>query len=336
MAVDIGMDLGTANVIITIGGKGIVLSEPSVVAYDKKKRKVIAVGTEAYDMIGRTPEYIIAAFPLRDGVISDDYMTEIMVREFIRKVSGNMLVKPRVVLCVPSFVTEVEKRALVETAQLAGARKVYLIDEPVAALLGAGVDITKPQGVMVVDIGGGTTDIAIASFNGIVSAASIKMGGNKMDAAIIRYMHRKYGLMIGEKTAETAKKTLANVFDPDGSEKMFVKGRNVLTGLPGRVEISDLDVHEALSPGIDDIITTIRGVLEKTPPELVGDIHTNGVILTGGGALLGGLDRLITAFVGAPCIPASKPVECVARGVNKAFKHTGELLDGFEKISVYK
>ena len=335
-SVDIGIDLGTANIIITLGGKGIVLCEPSVVAYDKKKKQVIAVGGEAYKMIGRTPEYIIAAYPLRDGVISDNYMCEIIVREFIRKVSGNMLVKPRVVLCVPSFVTEVEKRALVEAALMAGARKVFLIEEPVAALLGAGVDITKPSGVMVVDIGGGTTDVAIASFNGIVSSASIKMGGNKMDAAIIKYIHLKYKLIIGEKTAENAKKSIANVFDPDGTARMSVKGRNVLKGLPGSVEISDYDINEALSGCVGEIVNTIRLVLEKTPPELVGDIHSNGVILTGGGALLGGMDRLITSFVGAPCIPAERPIECVARGVNAAFKHTGELLDGFEKISLYK
>jgi rod shape-determining protein MreB len=307
-----------------------------VVAYDKKKKQVIAVGGEAYKMLGKTPEYIIAAFPLRDGVICDNYMTEIMVKEFIRKVSGNMLIKPRIVLCVPSFVTDVERRALVETAMLAGARKVYLIDEPVAALLGAGIDIAKPNGVMVVDIGGGTTDIAVASFNGIVSSASMKSGGNKMDAAIIKYMHAKHKLIIGEKTAENAKKTITNVFDPDGTARMQVKGRGLLKGLPVSVEISDLDIQEALSGCIYEIINAIRGVLEKTPPELVGDIHTNGVVLTGGGALLGGLDRLITSFVGAPCLIADKPVECVARGVNLAFKHTGELLDGFEKISLYK
>jgi rod shape-determining protein MreB len=307
-----------------------------VVAYDKKKKQVIAVGGEAYKMLGKTPEYIIAAFPLRDGVICDNYMTEIMVKEFIRKVSGNMLIKPRIVLCVPSFVTDVERRALVETAMLAGARKVYLIDEPVAALLGAGIDIAKPNGVMVVDIGGGTTDIAVASFNGIVSSASMKSGGNKMDAAIIKYMHAKHKLIIGEKTAENAKKTITNVFDPDGTARMQVKGRGLLKGLPVSVEISDLDIQEALSGCIYEIINAIRGVLEKTPPELVGDIHTNGVVLTGGGALLGGLDRLITSFVGAPCLIAEKPVECVARGVNLAFKHTGELLDGFEKISLYK
>jgi rod shape-determining protein MreB len=335
-SVDIGIDLGTANIIITIGGKGIVLNEPSVVAYDKKKRQVIAVGGEAYKMLGRTPEYIIAAYPLRDGVISDNYMTEIMVREFIRKVSGNMLIKPRIAICVPSFVTDVERRALVETAMSAGARKVYLIDEPIAALLGAGIDITKPNGVMVVDIGGGTTDIAVASFNGIVSAASVKVGGNKMDAAIIKHMNSKYKLIIGEKTAEAAKKNLANVFDPDGTAIMAVKGRGILKGLPVSIDINDMDIQEALSGCVDEIIAAIRGVLEKTPPELVGDIHTNGVVLTGGGALLGGLDRLITSFVGAPCITASKPAECVARGVGIAFKHTGELLDGFEKISFYK
>ncbi|MCL2019994.1 MAG: rod shape-determining protein [Oscillospiraceae bacterium] len=335
-SVDIGIDLGTANIIITLGGRGIVLNEPSVVAYDKKKKQVIAVGREAYDMLGRTPEYIVAAYPLRDGVISDNYMTEIMTREFIRKVSGSMLIKPRIVLCVPSFVTDVERRALVETALRAGARKVFLIDEPVAALLGAGVDITKPSGVMVVDIGGGTTDIAVASFNGIVSSASIKMGGNKMDTAIIKYIHAKYKLIIGEKTAEAAKKNIANVYDPDGTARMAVKGRDVIKGLPVSVDINDYDLQEALSVCVDEIISTIRTVLEKTPPELVGDIHTNGVVLTGGGALLGGLDRLVTSFVGAPCLTANKPVECVARGVGMAFRHTGELLDGFEKISLYK
>jgi len=335
-SVDIGIDLGTANIIITLGGKGIVLNEPSVVAYDKKKRQVIAVGREAHAMLGRTPEYIIAAYPLRDGVISDNYMTEIMIREFIRKVSGNMLIKPRIALCVPSFVTDVERRALVETAMGAGARKVYLIEEPVAALLGAGIDITKPNGVMVVDIGGGTTDIAVASFNGIVSSASVKVGGNKMDSAIIKYMYAKHKLIIGEKTAEAAKKTIANVYDPDGTALIAMKGRGLLKGLPISVEISDLDVQEALAGCVDEIINNIRSVLEKTPPELVGDIHTNGVVLTGGGALLGGLDRLITSFVGAPCLIANKPSECVARGVNMAFKHTGELLDGFEKISFYK
>jgi len=335
-SVDIGIDLGTANIIITLGGKGIVLCEPSVVAYDKKKRRVIAVGKEAYDMLGRTPEYIIAAHPLRDGVISDNAMTEIMVAEFIKKVSGNMLIKPRIVLCVPSFVTDVERRALVETAMRAGARRVYLIDEPVAALLGAGIDITKPSGVMVVDIGGGTTDIAVASFNGIVSSASLKTGGNRMDSAVIKHMNSKYKLIIGEKTAESAKKTIANVFDPDGTAVMAVKGRDIVKGLPVSVDINDYDIQEALSGCVDEIIDTIRSVLEKTPPELVGDIHTNGVVLTGGGALLGGLDRLITSFVGAPCIIANKPVECVARGVGMAFKHTGELLDGFERISLYK
>ncbi|MDR2558563.1 MAG: rod shape-determining protein [Oscillospiraceae bacterium] len=335
-SVDIGIDLGTANIIITLGGKGIVLNEPSVVAYDKKKRQVIAVGGEAYKMLGRTPEYIIAACPLREGVISDNYMTEIMIREFVRKVSGNMLIKPRIAICVPSFVTDVERRALVETAMSAGARKVYLIEEPVAALLGAGIDITKPNGVVVGDIGGGTTDIAVASFNGIVSSASVKVGGNRMDAAIIKHMNSKYKLIIGEKTAEAAKKAITNVYDPDGTASMAVKGRGILKGLPQSLEINDMDIQEALTGCIEEVIAAIRSVLEKTPPELVGDIHTNGVVLTGGGALLGGLDRLITSFVGAPCIVAGKPAECVARGVGIAFKHAGELLDGFEKISFYK
>lgn len=335
-SVDIGIDLGTANIIITLGDKGIIINEPSVVAYDKKKRQVLAVGSDAYDMLGRTPEYIVAVRPLKDGVISDNDMTDLMIKEFIRKVSKNMLVKPQVILCVPSSVTDVENRAVVEAALSAGARRVYLIDEPIAALLGAGIDITQPNGIMVVDIGGGTADIAVVSFNGIVESTSIKMGGNKFDAAIIRHIQHKYKVLVGEKTAENAKRTIANVFDPTGEEKMIVKGRNLATGLPQSLEISDTDLHEALLDEIMEIIMKIRAILEKTPPELVGDILVNGIMLTGGGALLGGLDRLIAREIGAPCHIAENPMECVARGVQNAFNYTEELLDGFKQISLYK
>lgn len=292
MALDIGIDLGTANIIITIAGKGIVLNEPSVVAYDKKKKEVVAVGAEAYKMIGRTPEYIVAVRPLKDGVISDNDMTEAMIREFIHMVNGGAMMKPRIVLCVPSSVTDVERRAVVEAAMSAGARKVFLIEEPIAALIGAGVDISKPNGTMVVDIGGGTADVAIVSFNGIVQSRSIKMAGNKFDQAIIRHITQKYKILIGEKTAEKAKMEIANVFDPSGEKTMTIRGRNLLKGLPESIEISDKDIYDAIHENAMEIVEQVKLVLESTPPELVGDILSNGILLTGGGALLGGLRSL--------------------------------------------
>ncbi|MGN0589657.1 MAG: rod shape-determining protein [Ruminiclostridium sp.] len=335
-SMDIGIDLGTANTIITIGGKGIVVNEPSVVAYDKKKKQVLAVGAEAYRMLGRTPEYIVAVKPLADGVISDNVMAESMISEFIRKVSGSMLLKPRIIICVPSSVTDVERRAVVEAALSAGARKVYIIQEPIAALLGAGVDISKPDGNMVVDIGGGTADVAVVSFNGIVNSKSVKVAGNKFDDAIIKYISGKYKILIGEKTAETVKKSIANVFNPTGEIKMEVKGRHLIKGLPVTQEISDLDVAMAVSDLVVEIIDSVKSVLEITPPELVGDIHHNGIVLTGGGSLLGGLDKCISRETGVPCYVADNALECVARGVSEAFKLSEELLDGFEKISLYR
>ncbi len=335
MALDIGIDLGTANIIITVSGRGIVLNEPSVVAYDKKKKLVVAVGAEAYKMIGRTPEYIVAVRPLKDGVISDNDMTQAMIKEFINIVNGGFMVKPRVVLCVPSSVTDVERRAVVEAALSAGARKVYLIEEPIAALIGAGVDISRPNGTMVVDIGGGTSDIAIVSFNGIVQSRSVKMAGNKFDAAIIRHITQKYKILIGEKTAEKAKMEIANVFNPTGEKKMVVRGRHLLRGLPESLEISDIDTYEALHENAMEIVERVKAVLESTPPELVGDILSNGILLTGGGAMLGGLAELISDRVGAPCFMAKDPIECVARGVDMAFSMSNELLDGFEQVQLY-
>lgn len=335
-SVDIGIDLGTANTIITIGGKGIVVNEPSVVAYDKKKQKVLAVGSEAYKMIGRTPDYIIAVKPLKDGVISDHSTTEAMVSAFIKKVSSSMMLKPRIILCVPSLITDVENRAVIEAALSAGARKVFIIKEPIAALLGAGVDISRAKGAMVVDIGGGTTDIAITSFNGIVKDTSIKIAGTKFDEAIIKYISAKYKLIIGEKTAEQTKIQLANVFEPHETVKMSVKGRNLLKGLPESVEISETDLYEALIDLVEEIASGIRSVLERTPPELVGDILANGIVLTGGGALLKGLDKYVQKKIGAPCYVADNPLECVAKGVEASFSLSEELLDGFEKISLYR
>ena len=335
-SVDIGIDLGTANTIITIGGKGVVINEPSVVAYDKKKRCVLAVGSEAYKMIGRTPEYIVAVKPLKDGVISDNDMTEAMVGAFIKRVSKSMMLKPRIILCVPSSVTDVENRAVVEAALAAGARKVFLIKEPVAALIGAGVDITKAKGTMVVDIGGGTTDIAIVSFNGIVRDASLKIAGNRFDEAIIKYVSNKYRILIGEKTAEKAKMTVASVFRPDPAHTMVIKGRNLIRGLPESIEISETDMYEALIDLVNEIVAGIKSVLEVTPPELVGDILSSGIVLTGGGALLKGLEEYIQQLIGSPCFVADNAIECVARGVEAAFGMSEELMDGFEKISIYR
>lgn len=331
---DIGIDLGTANIIITLGNKGIVVNEPSVVAYDKKKQCVLAVGDEAYKMLGRTPEYIVAVKPLKDGVVSDNEMTEAMLIAFIKKVIGR-IVKPRIILCVPSSVTDVERRAVVEAALSAGARKVYLIEEPIAALIGAGIDISKPNGTMVVDIGGGTVDIAVVSFNGIVKSASLKLAGNRFDSAIVKGVTQKYKILIGDKTAENAKKEIANVFEPTG-RKITVKGRHLIKGLPESVEISDKDIYDFLIDEVMEIVDKIKGVFEQTPPELVGDILTSGIILTGGGALLKGLPELISKTLGAPCYVADDAIECVAKGVQKAFKHADELLDGFEKISLYR
>lgn len=334
-AVDIGIDLGTANVIITMGKKGIVLDEPSVVSYNKRLNKVVAVGNDAFKMIGRTPEYIITVRPLCDGVISDHAMTESMITEFIYKVTGKQLFMPRIMLCIPSGITDVESRAVVEAAKNAGARKVYLIQEPIAALIGAGVDISSPNGNMVVDIGGGTTDIAVISLNGIVVSESIKMAGNKFDQAIVKYIAAKYHILIGEKTAEDAKIKLANMFRPKAEHKMTVKGRNLVRGLPEAVEISEMDIYEAVIGLVDEIVTSVKTVLEKTPPELTADIYVNGITLTGGGALLGGLTENITEQTGVKCIRADKPLECVAKGAYKAFELSDKLLDGFECVSLY-
>lgn len=334
-AIDLGIDLGTANIIVYIDGKGIVLNEPSVVAYNSKTKQVIAVGDDAFKMIGRTPEYISAIRPLENGVVSDNSMTESMIKEFLRKVSGRFLIKPRVILCVPSFITEVESRAVIDAALKAGARKVYLIQEPIAAMIGAGVDISKPDGNMIVDIGGGTTDVAVISMNGIVKSKSIKVAGNKLDEAITQYMLNTYKIQIGSKTAEQTKVELANVYRPDGSKSMLVKGRHVLEGMPRQVEITNLDVYRAVMNPVNQILAAIKEVFEVTPPELISDIITNGIHLTGGGALLKGLAQLISDTTNAPCVIAKDPLYCVARGTGLAFKKISTLLDGFEAISMY-
>ena len=333
---DIGIDLGTANVMITMGSKGVVLNEPSIIAFNKKLNEVIAVGNEAYKMIGKTPDFITVVRPLCDGVISDHKMTEYMITAFIEKVTGKQLLMPNIVMCIPSSITDVESRAVVEAAKIAGAKKVYLIEEPIAALLGAGVDISSADGNMVVDIGGGTTDIAIISLNGIVTKSSVKVAGNKFDKAIVKYIGNRYRILIGEKTAEMAKVTIANVFDPDGSRSMIIKGRHLVRGLPEQLEITDYDIYEAIIDQINEIIFAVKSVFESTPPELVGDIYKNGIYLTGGGAMMYGLDKLISKEIGVPCHIANDPVSCVAKGAQAAFKYLDKLLDGFESVSLYK
>lgn len=333
---DIGIDLGTANVMILVGNKGVVLNEPSVVAFNKKINEVIAVGADAYKMIGRTPEYITVVRPLSDGVISDHKMTEKMIMAFIEKVTGKQLLMPNIVMCIPSAITDVESRAVIEAAKIAGARQVYLIEEPVAAIMGAGVDISTPDGNMVVDIGGGTTDIAVVSMYGVVSKLSIKVAGDKLNRAIVKYVSSRYRVLIGEKTAENAKIAAANVYSPDGSRTIVVKGRHLVRGLPEQIELTDYDIYEAIIDSVQEMIDGVKTVSERTPPELVGDIYQHGIYLTGGGALLGGLDKLMSYQLGVKCNIAEDPMSCVARGTKSAFKNLDKLLDGFEHVSMYK
>lgn len=333
---DIGIDLGTANIIITKNSKGVVLNEPSVIAFNKRTERVVAVGTEAYKMEGRAPSHIAVVHPLQDGVISDDILTQALIREFIFAVAGHPIVKPRIVICVPSLITEVEKRAILDAATSTGSRKVHLIQEPLAALLGAEIPIGKPVGSMVVDIGGGTTDVAVVSMNGIVTARSLKIAGKKLDQAIIRYVQNKYRILLGTKTAETVKKSLCNLYDPSDDVTQPVKGRSIPRGIPEQCELSEAELFEAVEDSITAIVETIRRTLEETPPELVGDICTNGILLTGGGALLGGLEPYLSRQLGVKCKKAADPLTCVARGTALAFKHRDVLLDGFERLDGYQ
>ena len=332
---DIGIDLGTANIVITKRRKGVVLNEPSVIAFNKRTERVVAVGEEAYKMEGRSPSYIAVVHPLQDGVISDDILTQALIREMIDVIAGAHLGKSRIVICVPSLITDVEKRAILDAAMSTGSRKVHLIQEPLAALLGAGVSINRPVGHMVVDIGGGTTDIAVVSMNGIVTARSLKIAGNRFDQSIIRYVQNKYQILLGAKSAEYVKKTLCNLYNPAEDVIAQVKGRNISRGLPDQCDLSEAELSEALEDDINEIGETIRRVLEETPPELVGDICANGILLTGGGALLGGLEAYLTRMLGVPCRTAKDPITCVAMGTEKAFTRRDILLDGFERIDAY-
>ncbi len=333
---DIGIDLGTANIVMTLGKKGVVLAEPSVIAYNTCTDRILAVGHEAYRMLGKTPPYIKVVHPLTEGVISDDLLTQCMIREFLIKVSGHQLVKPRIIICVPAFITELEKRAVGDAVMSAGCRKAYLIDEPIAAMLGAGINIGRAKGHMVVDIGGGTTDVAIVSMNGIVTSHSIKVAGNQIDQAIMKYMMNRYKLLIGEQTAEYIKIRLTNLYDPREDVTMNVKGRSIIRGLPDTIEINEMELFDAMEDEIFAIMEAIKKVLEETPPELVGDIYENGILLTGGGALLGGLRELIHRTLNINCVLAKDAVHCVAKGTGLAFQKINHLLDGFEGVTVYK
>jgi len=323
---DIGVDLGTANVLIFMRGKGIVLREPSVVAFDQETSRVLAVGEEARRMLGRTPANIVVVRPLKAGVIADYSITEVMLKHFIRRVLGRRpLWRPQIAVCVPSGVTSVEQRAVVEACMEAGAKKVCVISEPMAAALGAGLNIVDPGGNMVVDIGGGTTDVAVISMGGEVVAESVRVGGDDMDEAIVRYVRREFNLLIGEQTAEEIKLRIGTVHDPDESLHMDVRGRDTVTGLPRAVQLSALQVYEALQEPVQAIINVIRSVLEKTPPELAADIISRGIVLTGGGALIKGMPELIRRETQLHARVADDPLTCVARGTGRVLEEIHRL-----------
>ena len=321
-APDIGIDLGTASILVYVKGKGIVLKEPSVVAIDRNTNTVLAVGEEARKMLGRTPGNIVAIRPLKEGVISDYDVTEKMLKYFISKVLGKSsffsLFKPQIMVCVPSGVTEVEKRAVIDATREAGARKVFLIEEPIAAAIGAGLDISKPNGNMVVDIGGGTADIAVISLGGVVVSTSIKIAGDRFDEALVKYMRKKYNLLIGERTAEDIKIQIGTAYKRDEDVTMDVRGRNLVSGLPENVTVKAMETFRALEENVNQIADAVHMVLEKTPPELSADISDKGIIMTGGGSLLWGLDKLIENRTGINVHIAEDAVSCVAMGTGEA------------------
>lgn len=329
---DIGIDLGTASILVYVRGRGIVAKEPSVVAVDKDSKRLLAVGSEAQKMLGRTPGNIVAVRPLREGVISDYTVTERMLRYFMQRVTKrgifSSFFKPRVIICVPSGVTEVEERAVIDAGIQAGARKVHLIEEPLAAALGVGIDISQPCGSMVVDIGGGTSDIAVISLGGIVISRSIKVAGDNFDEAIIRYIRKKYNILIGERTAEELKIKIGCVRKRDKLLAMDIRGRSLVSGLPKTIQVSSDEIYEALSETAMTIVEEVRNVLEDTPPELVGDISAGGIVLTGGGALIYGMDRLIQNETGIRAYVAEDAESCVAYGTGKALEHM-EVLDSY-------
>jgi len=323
---DLGIDLGTATVLVYVKGKGVILKEPSVVAINKVNNKILAVGEEARKMIGRTPGNIIAVRPLKDGVISDYDITEKMLKEFIKKAcGGKKIIAPKVMVCIPSQATEVEKRAVIDATKNSGAKEVHLIEEPLSAAIGAGIDITKPDGNMIVDIGGGTTDIAVISLGGVVIRKSIKSAGDRFDEAIVKYVRLKHRIMIGEKTAEDLKINIGCAYKDARDCSYVMKGRNLVTGLPDQVEITSEEIREALEEPVGLIVDGVKSILEKTPPELAADIIEKGIIMTGGGSLLYGLDKLIEVSIGLNVKIAENSVEAVVEG-------TGEVLNYINKL----
>jgi cell division protein ftsA len=327
LAKDVGIDLGTANILIYVKGEGIVLNEPSIVVVDTNENKVIAMGNEAKEMIGKTPENIKVIKPLKDGVIADFEITELMLNNYIKRVKAkSLLTRPRVLICCPSNITEVEKSAIIEAAERTGARKVFIEEEPKVAAIGAGIKIKNPTGNMVIDIGGGTTDIAVLSMNNIVISSSLRIAGNTFDQDIINYIREKYQVLIGERTAEDIKINFANVYKPDKKKELIVKGRNLITGLPITITINQEDTAKALEDSIKKIVSVSINVLENTPPELAADIVDKGVILTGGGSLLKGLQKVLKQNLKIPVLIAQSPLTCVVEG-------TKVLLDDIKSIS---
>lgn len=323
---DIGIDLGTANVLIYIKGQGIVLNEPSIVALETDTNRIVAVGTEAKEMLGRTPGKIKAIKPMKDGVIADFDATEIMLNSFIRKIKvRNLFIRPRILICCPTNITPVEKNAIKEAAERTGARKVYIEEEPKVAAIGAGLDISKPLANMIIDIGGGTTDIAILSLNGIVSSSSIRLAGNSFDQDIINYIREQYKLLIGEKTAEEIKMAFVNVFKPSKKKKREIRGRSLITGLPQAIEVTQEEISLALLPSLNRIIKETAKLLEEIDPELSSDIVEKGIVLTGGGSLVTGLLDVFKQELKVPVLIASSPLTCVAEG-------TGILLDNLKML----
>lgn len=324
---DIGIDLGTANTLVYVRGRGIVVREPSVVAIDKYEGKVLAVGNSANDMIGRTPENIVAVRPMKDGVIADFDITQAMIRSFIKEANISSIFKPRVVVCIPSGITEVERRAVEEAVIQAGAKAAALIEEPMAAAMGAGLPVNDAAGNMVVDIGGGTTEVAVISLGGIVASRSIRIAGNALDSAIINYLKKEHQINIGDKMAEEIKLSIASAYEDDEEAVYEVRGRDVSTGLPKTAQIKESEIREAISENIDEMIEAIKLTLENTPPELAADIMERGITLTGGGALIKGLDKLITEVTKIPTHVAEYPLDCVVVGTGKALDNVKELIE---------
>ncbi len=331
---DIGIDLGTTSIIIAQEEKGIVLNQPSVVAFDTRKDKVLAVGAQALAMVGRTPDYISAIFPLKDGVISDHAMTKELICSFIKQVHEGYLVKPRVAVCVPAAITGIESDAVVEAVVAAGARQVYLIDEPIAAAIGSGVDILLPEGQMMIDIGGGTTDIAVLSLGGKVNSTSVKVAGNTFDNEILRFVRTRFNVYIGQRTAEELKKNIACCpHRTDFNETMEIKGRSLVTGLPQRVNVTTADLYEPVMLLSEQIARAAHQVLERTPPELAGDIYKNGIMLTGGGAQLHGLPEYLSGELSVKVVVSPDPVNCVAIGTAKSLSMGEKLETGFRNVT---